>query len=175
MVYRAGDLRDIYDDTEVQKSHEERRDAMERLETIKNAKAKGPTLWPQLVAEVCAALLSAGSTKGYAFHKVADAPGPNSSSDAPAPTRAVRDRTVNRSQGHLLVHVFEAWKLGEIKETLHSAMLPLDRNMYLWKSVPPFPLQYQLPCFALARSQHYPPATWTVTLLWLLLPCVENS
>ena len=119
MVYRAGDLRDIYDDTEVQKSHEERRDAMERLEKIKNAKAKGPMLRSQLVAEVCAALLSAGSTKGYAFHKVADAPGPNSSSDAPAPTQAVRDRTVHRSQGHLSVRVLNLgnWERSRKRST----------------------------------------------------------
>ena len=92
MVSRAGDLRDIHDDTDVQKSHEERRAAMERLEIIKNA--KGRVLRSQLVAGVCAALLAAASTKGYTFHKVADAPGPSSSSDAPAPTQAVRDRAV---------------------------------------------------------------------------------
>ena len=101
MVYRAGDLRDIYDDTEVQKSYEERRAAMERLEIIKNA--RGPMLRSQLVAEVCEALLAAGSAKGYTFHKVADAPGPSSSSSVP--TQAVKDRTVNRSQGHLSVCV----------------------------------------------------------------------
>ena len=78
----------------MQKSHEERRAAVERLEIIK--KAKAPTLRSLLVAEVCTALLAAGSTKGYIFHKVADAPGPSSSSDALAPTQAVRDRTVNR-------------------------------------------------------------------------------
>ena len=48
--YRAGDLRDNYDDREVQKSHEERQAAMERLEIIKNA--KGPMLRSKLVAEV---------------------------------------------------------------------------------------------------------------------------
>ena len=62
MVDRAGDLRDIYHETEVQKSQEERRAAMERLDIIKNA--KGLMLRSQLVAEVCAALLAAGSTKG---------------------------------------------------------------------------------------------------------------
>ena len=67
MVYKAGDLRDIYDDAEVQKSHEARRAAMERLEIIKNA--KGPMLRSQLVAEVCTALLAAGSAKGYTFTK----------------------------------------------------------------------------------------------------------
>ena len=78
MSYRAGDLRNIYDDTEVQKSHDERRAAMERLEIIKTA--KGPMLRSQLFAEACAALLAAGSTKGCTFHTSSDAPSPSSSS-----------------------------------------------------------------------------------------------
>ena len=117
MVYKAGDLRDIYDDTEVQKSQEERRAAMERLDIIKNA--KGPMLRSQLVAEVCAALLAAGSTKGYTFHKVADAPGPSSSSKVPAPAQVVRDRTVHRSQGHLSVCVLNLgnWERSRKRST----------------------------------------------------------
>ena len=53
MSYRAGDLRSIYDESEIQKLHEERKAAMERLEVIKTA--KGPMLRSELVAEVCAA------------------------------------------------------------------------------------------------------------------------
>ena len=117
MVYRAGDLRDIYDDTEVQKSQEERRAAMERLEIIKNA--KGPMLRSQLVAEVCTALLAAGSAKGYTFHKVADEPGPSSSTSMPASTKVVKDRTVNRSQGHLSVRVLNLgnWERSRKRST----------------------------------------------------------
>ena len=89
MVYKAGDLRGIYDDTEVQKSHEERKAAMERLDIIKNAKGPMLRLRSQLVAEVCTALLAAGSAKGYTFHKVADVPEPSSSdsSKEPSPTQ----------------------------------------------------------------------------------------
>ena len=117
MVYTAGDLRDIYDDTEVQKSHEERRAAMERLEIIKNA--QGPMLRSQLVAEVCTALLAAGSAKGYTFHKVADEPGPSSSTSMPSPTKVVKDRTVNRSQGHLSVCVLNLghWERSRKRST----------------------------------------------------------
>ena len=46
----------------------------------------GPMLRSQLVAEVCTALLAAGSAKGYTFHKMADEPGPSSSSSMPAST-----------------------------------------------------------------------------------------
>ena len=117
MVYRAGDLRDIYDDTEVQKSYEERRAAMERLEIIK--KARGPMLRSQLVAEVCEALLAAGSAKRKTFHKVADAPGPSSSSSVPALTQVVKDRTVSRSQGHLSVCVLNLgiWERSRKRST----------------------------------------------------------
>ena len=166
MVYKAGDLRDIYDDTEVQKPQEERRAAMERLDIIKNA--KGPMLRSQLVAEVCAALLAAGSTKGYTFHKVADAPGPSSSSKVPAPAQVVRDRTVHRSQGHLSVCVlnlgnWERSRKCSTPQCFHHLIdwtgtrKELKEDPHLWKSFPPLPLQYQLPCFASARGQHHPP------------------
>ena len=117
IAYRAGDLRDIYDDTEVQKSQEERRAAMERLEIIKNA--KGLMLRSQLVAEVCTTLLAAGSAKGYTFHKVADEPSPSSSSSMPASTKVVRDRTVSRSQGHLSVCVLNLgnWERSRKRST----------------------------------------------------------
>ena len=104
MVYRANDLRDIYDDTEVQKSQEERKATMERLDIITNA--KGPMLRSQLVAEVW------GSA----------APGQSSSSKAPAPTQAVGDRTVNRSQGHLSVCVLNLgdWERSRKRSTPQS-------------------------------------------------------
>ena len=101
-------------------SHDERRAAMERLDIIKNA--KGPMLRSQLVAQVCAALLAAGSTKGYTFHKSSDAPGPSSSSSKdPAPSQGttIRDRTVNRSQGHLSVCVLNLgnWERSRKRST----------------------------------------------------------
>ena len=102
MSYRAGDLRNIYDDHEVQKSLKEKQATMERLEIIKNA--KGPMLRSKL------ALLATGSLKGYTFSNAADAPSsssaPGSSSDPQRKPEtlqgtSVKHRVLNRSRGHL--------------------------------------------------------------------------
>ena len=112
IAYRAGDLRDIYDDHEIRKSKDERQAAMERFTVIKHA--KGPMLKSQLVAEACEALLASGSLKGSTFSSAADAPStsaaPCSSGDPqrrPEPLQgtSVKRRVLNRSQGHLFVRV----------------------------------------------------------------------
>ena len=104
IAYRAGDLRDIYDDHEVQKSKEERQAATERLEIIKNA--KGTMLRSKLVAEVCEALLASGSLERYVFSSPADAPSssnvPFSSSDPKRKPEPLQGTSVkHRSQGNL--------------------------------------------------------------------------
>ena len=94
MPYRAGDLRDIYDDNVLQKSPEERKVAMERLKAIRTA--NGPMLRSELVAEVRAALLAAGSLREYTFNSAADvpsssnAPGSSGLSDLRAPALRIR-------------------------------------------------------------------------------------
>ena len=168
MSYRAGDLRDIYDASGVQKSHEEGRAAMERLEIIKTA--KGPMLRSQLVAEVCATLLAAGSTKGYTFHTTSDAPGPSSTSSRnPDPSQGTtfRDRTVKRSRGHLSVCVLNLgnWERSRERSTpqcFHHLIIGRELGQST-SAIPPVGtvssiFQYQLPRSDLARGQLHPPS-----------------
>ena len=102
---------------------------MERLEVIKTA--KGPMLRSELVAEVWAALLAAGFFRGYTFSSAAEVP---SSSNAPGSSESsgdsfrrperpqgtiLKNRVVNRSQGHLTACVLNLghWERSRKRST----------------------------------------------------------